>query len=222
MQKIVVFGGRIIALLLLVGLLPSCKKDIEKKPFNLTSNTFYRISPIEPVPLVVNEVTYVSTAFFPGGGPGTASYIGEMNTYFNQQVYSESAEAPPLGSVAAPVTDIPSYPLLVGPLALIQAGDFTDLASIISSLRLPESIHGKIVSTIIYNSRGDAVFLSAISGAGSTFPISETVVGFNGKALITGGRGRFANAIGEIDYEGRFSVVNPNDANYNAEGWIDF
>lgn len=70
--------------------------------------------------------------------------------------------------------------------------------------------------------RGDAVFTSAINGVGSTFPLSETRVGFTGKASIVGGRGKFVSAVGELDFSGSFSLVNPNDAAYNADGWISY
>jgi hypothetical protein len=222
MRKIIMFGARILVFLFLVGFLQSCKKDIEKKPFNLSTKTFYRVAPIAPEPIIVNGLSYVSTGFFPGGGKGTASYLGEITIYFNQQIFSESAETPPLGSIGAPITDIPFYPLLGGPLPLIQPGDFTELASIISLFHVPEAVHGKFVNEIVYNKKGDAIFTAAIDGTGRTFPISATIVGFDGKALIVGGRGKFSNAIGEIDYEGRFSVVNPNDAVFTSTGWIHY
>jgi hypothetical protein len=206
------------ALLLVLG---SCKQDIDRKPFKVHEQTWYRIAPIPPVDVMVNGTAYVGTSFFPGGGTGNATHMGNIRNYFNQLVYSSSYEGAPLGSVAAPVRNIPSYPFL-GPLPLIQPGDFTELAALNTSLQIPETIQGKIVNSVIYNKKGDAVFTSSITGIGGTFPISATRIGFNGKALIVGGRGKFANAVGEIDFQGSFSLTDPNDAEYSAEGWISY
>ncbi|HVG15530.1 MAG TPA: hypothetical protein VM935_11235 [Chitinophagaceae bacterium] len=203
-------------------LFTSCEHELVKKPFQLREKTFYRISPKIPEPIVINGVTYTGTAFFPGGGTGTATHMGNIKTYFNQQVYSAAAEQPPLGSIAAPVKDVPGYMVLGGPLPLIQKGEFAELAALNTILQIPASVQGKIINQVTYNTKGDAVFTSAITGSGATFPLSETRVGFNGKAVIVGGRGKFANAVGEIDYNGSFSLVNPNDAEYNADGWISY
>ncbi len=55
-----------------------------------------------------------------------------------------------------------------------------------------------------------------------TFPITETLVGFKGKGVILGGRGRFDGSRGEFDFHGQFNVINPNDAEYHLEGWISY
>ena len=207
-------------------LLSACEREtkIHKRPFNLTSKTWYRVSPTAPVPLLVDGATYTGFAHFPGGGKGNATHLGECAEYFNQLVYnaSGSPEEPPLGSVAAPVAEVPGYPVFGAPLPLIQTGDFNPLAFAVSSLNIPSSVINKIVNTVLYNKKGDAIFFSAITGSGGTFPIGPTTVGFNGKALIVTGRGKFWNAIGEVDYNGYFNVVDPNDAEYNAEGWIAY
>ena len=206
--------------------LSSCERDheIHKLPFQVRTATWYRISPTTPTPIEVNGITYAGFAYFPGGGSGNASHLGNCSIYFNQLVYGTSPEAPPAGSVAAPVKDIPGYPVTGAPLPLIQSGDFTSLPAVISSLNIPASVLNKVINTVIYNNKnkGDAIFLSAITGSGSTFPISETKVGFNGKALIVTGNGKFKHAIGEVDYNGYFNVANPNDAEYNADGWINY
>ena len=201
----------------------SCVKGIkEKKHFEAKTKTWYRVSPIDPVPVNVNGTIYGGFAYFPGGGEGQATHLGNCSIYFNQLVYGTSPEAPPAGSVAAPLVDVPGYIVTGAPLPLIQAGDFSSLASAVSSLHIPAEVYGKIVNSVFYSAKGEAIFTAAITGAGSTFPISQTVVGFNGKALIVGGRGRFIHAVGEIDYDGYFNVANPNDAEYNAKGWIAF
>ena len=125
-------------------------------------------------------------------------------------------------SVAAAVADIPGYPVTGAPLPLIQANDFSELSTAISTLGIPATISNLLINQVIFNEKGDAIFLSAITGSGSTFPISSTIVGFNGKALIVTGRGKFAKASGEVNYSGYFNVTNANDAGYNAEGWISY
>jgi hypothetical protein len=202
----------------------SCKKEnhINKRAFKLATETWYRISPTAPIPLTINGIEYAGFAYFPGGGSGHATHMGNCNAFFNQLSYGTSAEAPPAGSVSAPINEVPGYIITGAPLPLIQAGDFVQLASLISELKIPTDLYGKIINHVVYNDKGDAIYLSAIDGSGGTFPISSTSVGFKGKALIVNGSGKFRNAVGEIDYEGYFNVTDANDAAYNAEGWIDY
>jgi hypothetical protein len=200
----------------------SCKKDLIRHKFEMRTETFYRISPTAPTTIAVNGTEYVASAYFPGAGTGTATYMGSIVFYFNQLTYAVSAGAPPAGSVAAPVIDILTYPVTGAPLPLIQQGDFTQLSALVTSLQIPAEAYEQIVNGVLVGKNGDAVFTSAITGSGSTFPISQTRIGFNGKALITGGRGKFKRAVGEIDYEGSFNINDPNDADYNAHGWINY
>ena len=202
----------------------SCKhdNDIHKRAFQVRTSTFYRISPTHPIPLTINGIDYAGFAYFPGRGQGNASHIGNCSTFFNQLSYGTSPQAPPAGSIPAPLIDVINYPITGAPLPLIQAGDFSALSTAVSSLNIPSSIYNRIINQVVYNKKGDAIFISAISGSGGTFPISATTIGFNGKALITNGRGKFSNAVGEIEYSGYFNVTDPNDAAYNADGWIDY
>lgn len=207
------------------ALLSSCNKthDIKKYDFEAKYKTWYRVSPLpKPVSLDVNGTSFFGFAHFPGGGTGEASFLGNSTTYFNQLVYGTSPDAPPAGSVGAAVNDVPGYPVTGAPLPLIQSGDFNELASAISSFKIPASVYDKIVNQILYNQKGDAIFASAITGSGGTFPISATVVGFKGKGIITGGRGKFKHAVGEYEYNGYFNVLNANDAEFNMKGWIGY
>jgi hypothetical protein len=216
---------RAIALLLISAFLfTSCKKETgeRKRAFKAHIDTWYRVSPTAPTPVVVNGITYIGFANFPGGGTGNATHLGNCTNYFNQLAYTTPPNTNPEGSVGAPVVDIPNYPIFGAPLPLIQAGDFTSLPSTISSLNIPSSSHGQIINSVLYNGKGDAIFTSAITGTGSTFPLSKIKVGFNGKAVIVGGRGKFLHAVGEFDYSGYFNVADANDAEYNADGWIDY
>ena len=205
----------------------ACTKEAQqkqsRKPFKANINTWYRVSPLAvPTPVIVNGNSYVGFAHFPGGGNGNATHMGNVTNWFNQLAYTTPPNTNPEGSVNAPVVGIPSYPIFGVPLPLIQTGDFVKLPSVISSLSIPDNIGGHIINSVIYNSKRDAVFTSSITGAGGTFPISEIKVGFNGKALIVGGRGKFTNATGEIDFDGYFNVADANDAEYKAAGWISY
>ena len=213
-----------LVIVLTASLITSCEKlkDIGKRDFEVNTKTWYRVAPIAPVPVVVNGINYVGFSYFPGGGKGSATYLGECTIYFTQLAYGTSPEAPPIGSIAVPLTGVPSYPVLGGPLPLIQPGDFTELTQIISRFQIPAQIHDKIVNSVLYNSKNDAIFLSGVAGAGTIVLISPTVARFNGKSLIVGGRGKFRNATGEVDYSGYFSLVDANDAEFNAKGWICF
>jgi len=201
-------------------LLGSCQKDEPRKPFKADFNTFYRFNPIAPIPVVVNGVTYVGFANIPGGGPGNATHMGNCKTYFNQLAYTNEPGGPILGSVNAAVKDVLSYPITGGPLPLIQAGDFNGLITADNRYRFPATIEGKIINSVIYDDRGNAVFTSAISN--ETFPISATLVGFRGKGVILGGRGKFNGSRGEFDFNGQFNIANPNEAEYHFEGWISY
>ena len=201
--------------LLMTCLFFSCKKEAkqQKRAFNLTTETWYRICPAQPQWLSINGANYLGIFYFPGGGQGQATHLGNCTVFFNQLAYIQPPDNNIAGSVAAPLTDIPSYPV---------AGDFTELSSAITTLGIPEKVDGKIVNSVIYNKQGEAIFLSAIAGSGSNFPISPTRIGYKGKGLIVGGSGRFVNATGEFDFDGYFNPENNNDATYNAKGWIDY
>src|SRR4249920_3546027 len=76
----------------------SCNKDheIKKQEFEAKFKTWYRISPLaKPVPVDVNGTTFAGFAYFPGGGKGNNSLLGNSNTYFNQLVYGTAPDAPP-------------------------------------------------------------------------------------------------------------------------------
>jgi hypothetical protein len=212
-----------VAIIVLSLLFSSCEKTgLHKRSFEAKTKTFYRISPTTPVPVDVNGTSFVGFAFFPGSGSGNATHLGNCAIYFNQLAYGTGSDAPPAGSVAAPVADVPGYFITGAPLPLIQQGDFDPLAAAVSSLQVPSEVYGKIINNVFDNGKGDAIFISAITGSGGTFPISQILVGFNGKALIVGGRGKFEHAVGEIDYNGYFNVADANDAEYNAKGWISY
>jgi len=191
------------------------------RPFKANTSTWYRISPITPTPVDIGGVVYTLFAHVPGGGEGNATHMGNIKTWFNQLAFSASEHPVPAGSLVASVVDAIHYPVLGAPLPLIQAGDFDGLAAANLLLNIPAEVNGRMVSSLFYTDKGDAVFLSnstvsTISGG------SATRNEFGGKALIVGGRGKFLHASGEVNFTGYFNPGNPNDAAYAVDGWISY
>jgi len=133
----------------------SCKKENTycniKRPFKAKIDTWYRVSPTEPKTIVVNDTPYIGFAYFPGGGTGNVTHMGQCFNYFNQLVYASAVNAPPAGSIAAPVIDAINYPVTGGPLPLIQAGDFTALANANNDLHIPTEVQGAVVNSVFYD-----------------------------------------------------------------------
>lgn len=225
-MKAKLFITRFLSIALVTTLFASCKKENPycnvKKPFKAHIDTWYRLSPADPIPVEVDGTTYIGFAYFPGGGTGNATHLGDCYFYFNQLAYSAADDALPAGSIGAPVVDVINYPVTGAPLPLMQAGDFTEFYNENNNLHIPTDVLGQIVNSVFYDGRGNAIFTSAIKGSGHTFPISKTFLGFDGKAIIVGGRGKFKHAKGEFDYEGYFNAENANDAEFNTDGWIAY
>jgi hypothetical protein len=91
-----------------------------------------------------------------------------------------------------------------------------------SMYNFPAVINGRIVNSIIYDKQGDAIYTSSIPGVGGTDPSTFPIIKFFGKADIVGGRGKFATASGQIDFDGTFHAFDQNDATYNANGTISY
>jgi hypothetical protein len=196
----------------------------QQRAFKANADTWYRISPTVPSPINVEGSSYLTFAYVPGGGEGNATHMGKVKTYFNQLAYTSNlnVQVPaPEGSITASVADVINYPVLNLPLPFIQNGDFDGLVFIMNNLNIPASINGKLVSSFFYNEKGDAVFISN-SSASIIVNVSPTRNEFSGKALIVGGRGKFANAAGEVDFKGSFNPANPNEADYEVDGWISY
>ncbi len=207
-----------------VFLFTSCKHDqpIIKQHIKVSITTWYRVSPTAPSPVVVNGITYVSTANLVVGGDGTASALGKINSYGNTLAYATDVEAPPAGAIGAPVNEIPGYPILGAPLPLIQSGDFDGVPAILTEFNVPADVQGNVINLVLYNNKGDALFLSNIPGTGTSSTISATVGGYTNETLILGGAGKFLHAIGKLDNTGQFSFIAPYDGQDNYEGWISY
>ncbi len=197
-------------------------RAVVTRPFKMTSETWYRISPTVPaaVPGIPNHLSFANV---PGGGTGNATHMGHILTWFNQLAYSPNGQNPPSGTVAAPVLAAINYPVLFpgAPLPLIQPGDFEPLATANSWLNIPAVVDGYYVWTVIYNDKGDAVFLSATS-ASTTIIESPTRINFSGEGRFAGGRRKFENATGTYQFTGYFNPQDANDAGFSVEGAITF
>jgi hypothetical protein len=216
-------SAKIMSIILTVAFLfTSCKRDkpVIKQHFNVSITTWYRVSPTAPSPVMVNGISYISLANLVVGGDGTAGSMGNFKSYANTLAYGTDVEAPPVGSIGAPVTEIPGYPILGAPLPLIQTGDFDGVPAILSEFNVPANIQGNVVNLVLYDNKGDALFLSNIPGTGTSSSISSTVGGYTNETLIVGGAGKFIHATGKLHNSGQFSFIAPYDGVDNYEGWI--
>ena len=137
---------------------------------------------------------YVSLANLVVGGNGNATAMGAVSSYANTLSYSTDPKAPPAGAIGAPV-DIPTYPVLGAPLPLIQPGDFAAVPGIVSAFHIPGNVLGNTINLVLYNNKGDALFLSNVPGTGTSSIVSPTVGGYTNKTIILGGAGRFVHAV---------------------------
>ena len=157
----------------------------------------------------------------PGGGEGNTTHLGKTNVYFNQLGYVTPPDFQnPVGTLAAPVTAIIQYPVLGAPLPLIQQGDFTGLSALITSWGLQAQINGQYISTVIFNDKGEALFISVISQ--NSVVVEEGVGHITGTSMILGGTGKYANATGEVAHSISFNLSDPNKASYTLDGWIKY
>jgi hypothetical protein len=205
-----------------VFLFTSCTHDQPtiKQHVQVSITTWYRVSPTAPSPVVVNGVTYVSLANLVVGGDGTGSAMGKFKSYANTLAYGTSAGAAPVGSIGAPVNEIPGYPLLGGPLPLIQPGDFDGVPAVLSEFNVPTHVKGNVINLVLYNNKGDALFLSNIPGTGTSSSVSSTEGGYTNETLILGGAGKFIHATGKLHNSGVYSFIAPYDGQDNYDGWI--
>ncbi|HUH33639.1 MAG TPA: hypothetical protein VLZ28_06770 [Daejeonella sp.] len=216
-------------------ILSSCEKEVSDnkiqsspdeishavdKPFKMTSDTYPRINPIKAMELS-NRPGMTAYANAGGGGVGNATHIGKIRNWFNQLVYSPTGADPATGTTLAPVADLLSYPVLGAPLPLIQANDFDEFRKANSWLKVPVSVNGCIVNSVIHNDKGDAIFTSLTTDAKLVFE-SPTRINFSAKGKFVGGRGKFAEATGTYVQTGFFNPQNFNDAAYNIEGTITY
>ncbi|MBB1287277.1 hypothetical protein HRH25_23075 [Flavisolibacter sp. BT320] len=200
----------------------NARAKMAKRAFKASFSTWYRFHPLEqPQPVAVGGTAYLGIIAIPGGGEGQATHLGKASTLFNQTGYVLPPDfSTVLGTVAAPVMSIATYPVSGTPLPMIQNGDFNGISPLLATLQVPTMVGAFPVSTLIYNKKNEALFLSVVSG--SQTAIQGTTATINGKVLIVGGTAKFQGATGELTYVITFDIANPNDASYTLEGWIQY
>lgn len=132
-------------------------------------------------------------AWYPGGGSGNATHMGNAQIYFNQYV---PFNPPYFSSVHAPVN-------LFFATELSAAG----LGSLSND-----------VSSIVFDGKGSSIWLHQASNA--TTPVSDSRIEFTGTSAIIGGSGKFEGATGEVNLQGYFNPQNQQDAAVSSDGWI--
>lgn len=197
-------------------------RSVATRPFKMSSETWYRISPIAPVP-VPGFPGQLGFAYVPGGGTGNATHMGNVTTWFNQLGYSPDGQDPPAGAAPASLSIALTLPVLFpgAPLPLIQPNDFADLVTANAWLQLPASVNGLAVGSVVYNDKGDAVFCSSTTASVAVFE-SPTRINFSGQGIFAGGRGKFENATGTYHFSGFFNPQDANDAGYYMDGMITY
>lgn len=132
-------------------------------------------------------------AWYPGGGSGNATHMGNAQIYFNQYV---PFNPPYFSSIHAPVNQFFSKEL-----AAVGLGSLSN-----------------DVSSVVFDGKGNAVWLHQTSN--STTPVSASRIEFSGISDIIGGTGKFAGATGEVNLKGYFNPLDQQDAAVSADGWI--
>jgi hypothetical protein len=186
----------------------ACKKEVEpvlqrevelkssqpvSRPYKDTFNTYYSVKP--DFENGASPETNFLPAWFPGGGQGNATHMGQVFCYFNQYT---SFGANGLGSVPAPVTMFFE--------AELAAAGITNVPS--------------YVNNITYDKKGNSIWFQG--GQATTVIISATRINFSGAGTIVGGTGKFANATGNVTLNGYFNPQNPEDAGFGTNGTIRY
>ncbi|MDQ3017198.1 MAG: hypothetical protein M3R25_10845 [Bacteroidota bacterium] len=134
-------------------------------------------------------------AWYPGGGDGNATHLGNAKTFFNQYV---TFIFPNVVSLHAPVTMLFA--------AELAAAGYTGI---------PDE-----VGSIVYDNKGNSIWFH--ENGITSVPVSPTRVEFSGSSLIIGGTGKFEGATGEVAISGYFNPQDQQDAGYGQEGWIEY
>ena len=170
----------------------TAEKQNQQRPFKGSFSTFFNFIPdfaggwVPPNP---------APAWYPGGGSGNLTHVGNCQTYFNQ--YATFGPGG-LQTVAAPVNMF-----FAGQLA---AAGYT----------VPST-----VSTIFYTGQGKSVWCQAV-GISTTNPVSPTRIEFTSTLNIIGGTNQFSGATGQFTLNGFFNPQNPQQAGFEVDGWISY
>ena len=169
----------------------NAKKAVISRPYKDSFDTWYMFVP--DVNNGWNPQYGPVLAWYPGGGEGTCTHMGNSHTYFNQYV---PLAPPPISSLPSPVTQFFST-------QLTQSG----------YPGIPNN-----VSTITYDDNGNSIWFYQTSSV--TTPVSETRLTFVATADIVGGTGKFEGAKGSTTIKGYLNPVDQSDAGFRSEGTI--
>lgn len=164
----------------------------QRRPFKGTFTTFYNF-----IPDVANGWTppNPAPAWYPGGGSGNLTHLGNSNTFFNQY-----AVLGPNG-----------LQTLAAPVNMFFASELQAVG-----LTIPNN-----VTTIFYKDNGKSIWCEAI-GASTSVPVSPTRIEFTAQLKIIGGTRQFSCAKGEVTLYGYFNPQNNQDAGFEVDGWIKY
>jgi hypothetical protein len=210
MKKITTVVAGIVLPLLLIITVSSCQKETTainglneeiattakkgpvSRPFKGNFSTYFNF-----VPDIANGWTppNPAPAWYPGGGTGNLTHVGNCQTFFNQ--YATLGPGG-LQSIGAPVNMFFASQL--------AAAGYT----------VPNT-----VTTIFFHQQGKSVWSQAV-GISTTVPISPTRVEFTANHVIIGGTNQFAGATGQYVLSGFFNPQNPNEAGFSVDGWISY
>lgn len=189
------------------------------KQLKMTAKTWYRISPtnLSEVPGLANQKTFANV---PGAGSGTATNMGNVGIWLNQRAFSPDGQNPIAGIIAAPLTEISTYNSLESrgaPLPALQPEDLHPFNTLMHWLQIPATVSGNVVWSVVYNVKGDALFLSSNTPS-IAVQESATRVTYSGEGIFVGGRGLYANASGTYQITGYLNPQDANDAGFSING----
>lgn len=199
-----------IATLLAIMLLASCQKEnVFTRSANEEIATTSDHGPITRayrdsfdadlsfVPDITAGWTYPnsSPAWFHGNSFGNATHMGNAKSYFNTYTLKNSAGV--VMVYGRPVTMF--------------------YASQLQSYNLPASVTG-----IIYDDKGNSIWLRVASEGLTSWRIDATHVAMSGTVFIVGGTGKFSGATGETTFNATFNQLNLQECSMWQNGWIAY
>lgn len=135
-----------------------------------------------------------SRVWWPGGGDGNATHMGNVSTYLNQ------------------------YTLRVGTqIVMFHAPVIMFFATELQAYNVPSE-----VNVVVFDDKGNSVWFSDDHAGLPTTRVSSSKITFTGTMHIVGGTGKFTGATGETTLSGYFNPQNLNEATFWQNGWIAY
>lgn len=197
---------------LIIFLLASCQKEILPGNFkngDEAISTAFKEGPIKRayrdsfdgylnfVPDIAGGWTYsdpFSLVWWPGGGKGNATHMGNASSYFNQYTIRVGTQ---VFMFHAPVTMFFGTELQV--------------------YNVPTN-----VSSVVFDDKGNSIWFRNDDAGLTTTRVSPTKVTFTGIMHIVGGTGKFMGATGETTLNGYFNPTDLTECLTWENGWISY